>query len=320
VKETILSIQSPLGPPIELAQYTWKGPNPKNSVSIVSGIQGNQLNGIYLCSRLVRFLNSVESGKEPGYYLKGSIKIIPAINSPAIFEGKALWSFHDLDLNLAFPGNEQGEVTEQIADSVCRHTKDSQFGVIIQSADLNYNDAPHLFCLNPDSLAKDFAKSLGVQNAREPINSPTFKLSLHSHWIDEMITSVVLSAGKANHLDITLCENILPGLINSLLWAGALGNDQKKRIKYRVRFNKQNKETFVSSHAGGFFLPKVTLGSEIKKGQRIGAIFDIHSNATLESIIANSSGYLVTLRNHPIVYQKEVLAVLLGKSKFRFWS
>ena len=225
-----------------------------------------------------------------------------------------------MDLNLAFPGNEQGEVTEQIADSVCRHTKDSQFGVIIQSADLNYNDAPHLFCLNPDSLAKDFAKSLGVQNAREPINSPTFKLSLHSHWIDEMITSVVLSAGKANHLDITLCENILPGLINSLLWAGALGNDQKKRIKYRVRFNKQNKETFVSSHAGGFFLPKVTLGSEIKKGQRIGAIFDIHSNATLESIIANSSGYLVTLRNHPIVYQKEVLAVLLGKSKFRFWS
>ena len=319
MKETILSIQSPLGPPIELVQFTWKGSKPKNSVSIVSGIQGNQLNGIYLCSRLIRFLNSVESGEESRYYLKGAIKIIPAINSPAILEGKALWSLHDLDMNLAFPGNEQGEVTEQIANSVCRHTKDSQFGIIIQSADLNYNDAPHLFCLNPDGLVKDFSKSLGVRNVREPKNSPTFKLSLHSHWIDEMITSVVLSAGKANHLDITLCESILPGLINSLLWAGALGNDNKKIIKYKARFNKQNKEIFVSSHAGGFFLSRVKLGSEIQKGQKIGNIFNIYTNAILESVLANSSGYLVTLRNNSIVYQNEVLAVLLEKSKFIFW-
>jgi uncharacterized protein len=319
VKETILSIQSPLGPPIELAQFNWKGPKPKNSISIVSGIQGNQLNGIYLCSRLIRFLNSVESGNEPGYYLKGTIKIIPAINSPAIFEGKALWSFHDLDMNLAFPGNDQGEVTEQIAASVYRHTKSSQFGIILQGADLNYNDAPHLFSLNPDGLAKDFSRSLGVKNVREPKNSPTFKLSLYSHWIDKMITSVVLSAGKENHLDITLCEAILPGLINSLLWTEALGNDQKKIIKYPVKFNRQNKEAFISSHAGGFFLPKVTLGSEIKKGQKVGDIFDIHSNSTLESVLASSSGYLVTLRNHPIIYQKEVIAVLLENPKFRFW-
>ncbi len=319
MKETILSIQSPLGPPIELAQFTWKGSKPKNSVSIVSGIQGNQLNGIYLCSRLIRFLNSVQSGNESGYYLKGAIKIIPTINSPAIFEGKSLWSFHDLDMNLAFPGNEQGEVTEQIAASVCRHTKDTQFGIILQSADLNYNDAPHLTCLNPDGLTKDFTRSLGVQNVREPKDSPAFKLSLHSHWIDEMITSVVLSAGKANHLDITLCEAMLPGLINSLLWVGALGNDNKKLIKYQVKFTKQNKERFISSHAGGFFLPAVTLGSDIKKGQKIGDIFDIHSNATLEPVLAHSSGYLVTLRNHPMIYQKEVLAVLLGNSKFHFW-
>ena len=154
---------------------------------------------------------------------------------------------------------------------------------------------------------------------REPKNSPTFKLSLHSHWIDEMITSVVLSAGKANHLDITLCESILPGLINSLLWAGALGNDNKKIIKYKARFNKQNTEIFVSSHAGGFFLSRVKLGSEIQKGQKIGNIFNIYTNAILESVLANSSGYLVTLRNYSIVYQNEVLAILLEKSKFNFW-
>ena len=247
------------------------------------------------------------------------IKIIPATNLPAIQEGTSLWSLNDLDMDLAFPGNDQGEVTEQITASVCRHTKDSQFGIILQSADTHYNDALHLFCLNPDGIAKDFARSLGPQNIREPKISSTFRLSLYSHWADQMITSVILSAGKSNHLDISLCETMLPGLINSLLWTRVLGNDRKKPIKYQLRFNRQNKERFISSHAGGFFLPTVKLGSEIKKGQKIGDIVDIHSNTILESILADSSGYLVTLRNHSIIYQREVLAVLLEKPKLRFW-
>ena len=66
-------------------------------------------------------------------------------------------------------------------------------------------------------------------------------------------------------------------------------------------------------------MPMAKLGSEIKKGQKIGDIVDIHSGIVLESLLAQSSGYLVTLRNYPVVYQKEVLAVLLGKSKARFW-
>ena len=134
-----------------------------------------------------------------------------------------------------------------------------------------------------------------------------------------MITCVILSAGKPTHLDIPLCETILPGLINSLLWSEVLGNDQKKSIKYQLKFNRQSNEQFVISHAGGFFMPIVKLGSEVTKGQKIGEIVDIHSNTTLESILSSSSGYLVTLRNHPMVYQREVLAILLGKPKFPFW-
>ena len=319
MKETVLSIQSPLGPPTELAQFTWRGTQPKKTIAIVSGVQGNHLNGIYLCSRLVRFLNSVESGNEPGYYLKGVIKIIPTINLPAIQEGKGLWSFHDLDMNLAFPGNDQGEVPEQIAATVCRQTNDSQFGIILQSGDTHYDDDPHLLCLNPDGLAKNFARSLAIKNAREPKTSSTFRFCLYDQWVDQMITSVILSAGKPNHLDIPLCENILPGLINSLLWSEVLGHNQKKPIKYQMKFNRQSNEEFVTSHAGGFFIPTVKLGSEVTKGQKIGEIVDIHSNTTLESILSSSNGYLVTLRHHPMVYQSELLATLLGKPKFPFW-
>ena len=45
----------------------------------------------------------------------------------------------------------------------------------------------------------------------------------------------------------------------------------------------------------------------------------MYSGAVLESPLAPSDGYLVTLRDHPVVYQKEVLAVLLRKQKFSLW-
>jgi len=319
MKKNILSIRSPFGPPIELSQFTWEGTGIKNNISIVSGIQGHHINGIYICSRLIRFLNLVESRKELGYYLKGIVKIIPTVNIPAIEEDKSLWSLHDMDMNLAFPGNNQGEVIEQIAAFAYQHTKNSKFGLILQSANIHYDDAPQIFCLKPDGITKDFARSLGPKNAREPTVLSTFGLSLYSQWIDQMMTSAILSAGKPNHLDIALCETLLNGIINCLLWTDVLGNDYKKPIKYHLKFNKPNKEQFITSHAGGFFLPTVKLGTEIKKGQKIGAIVDIHSNSTLETVLADSDGYLATLRNHPIVYQKEILAILLRKSGLSFW-
>ena len=319
MKETILSIPSPLGSTINLLKFSWEGTRPRETISIVAGIHGNHLNGIYLCSKLVHFLDSVEARNEPDYHLNGRVKVIPAINLPAIQEGNRLWSFDDIDMSLAFPGNEQGEITEQTAAAVYQHTKDSQYGIILHNGDNHYEDAPHLVCLKPDGLTKDFARSLGPQNAREPENSPTFRLCLYNQWLEQKITSVMLSAGKPNHLDMSLCETLFSGLVNSLLWTGTLTHNRKKPKKFLVRFNSRDKEQFVFANSSGFFLPLIQPGSEIKKGQKIGEIVDLYSGVTHESLLSKSSGYVLTLRNYPLVYQKEVLAILLKKPQFRLW-
>ena len=320
MKEIILSIPSPLGSPtIDLWKFSWEGTRSKETTTIVAGLHGNHLNGIYLCSQLIRFLDTVEAGKAPGYNLNGRIKIIPAINLPAIQEGNRLWSFDGLDMDLAFSGNDQGETTEHTASMVYRHTKNSQYGIILHNGDNHYEDAPHMLCLKPDGLNKDFARSLGPLNAREPEKSPTFRLSLYSQWLDQKITSVIICAGKPNHLNISLCETLFSGIVNGLLWTGALTHNRKKPKKYPVRFNNREKEEFVFASSGGFFLPLVQPGSEVKKGQKIGEIIDLYSGITHESLLAKLSGQVVTLRDYPVVYQKEVLAILLEKQKFRFW-
>ena len=96
-------------------------------------------------------------------------------------------------------------------------------------------------------------------------------------------------------------------------------HNRKKPKKYPVRFNNRNKEQFVFASSSGFFLPLIQIGSEINKGQKIGEIVDFYSGVILESLLAKASGYVVTLRNYPLVYQKEVLVIILDNQKFRFW-
>lgn len=319
MQETILSIKSPIGPPINLFKFSWEGNHSQETISIVAGVHGNHLNGTYLCSQLIRFLDLVSAGKNPDYHLIGKIIIIPAINISAIEQANRLWSFDDIDMNLSFPGNDKGEVTERTAAAVYQHTKDSQYGIILNNGSNHYEDAPHLICLKTDSITKDFARSLGPQYVLVPKISTTFRLSLYSQWLEHKKISTILSFGKPNHLNITLCNALFHGIVNSLLWTGALMHNHKKPKKYPVKFNNRDKEQMIFSGSGGFFVPNIKPGSEIKKGEKVGEIVNLYSGISQESHIAKSNGYVLTLRSYPVVYQKEVLAVFLKKPMLRLW-
>ena len=104
VKEILLSIPSPFGPAITLCKNSWEGSDsPDTVLSIVSGLHGDQMNGIYINSLLTRFMNRVACEQEPDYKLKGKVQIFPVVNIQAAQSGSRLWSFDDLDIGLAFP-------------------------------------------------------------------------------------------------------------------------------------------------------------------------------------------------------------------------
>ena len=67
MKEKILSLPSPFGGNLEIYKNIWgKSTEP---LSIVSGLQGDHLNGLFLNSHLTQFLDSVVEGIDPNYNL-----------------------------------------------------------------------------------------------------------------------------------------------------------------------------------------------------------------------------------------------------------
>lgn len=320
MKETILSIPSPLGPTVTLCKNSWQASAaPDSTLAIVSGMQGDQLNGLYLNSRLTRFLNDVAEGREADFRLKGKVQIFPVVNVHAVRSGSRLWPFDDLDLDLAFPGNEKGEVAEQIAQCVLTHTADSTHGVILRTGDHLYEDAPHAQLLHADRTSRKMAQSLGLDIVRELAESPTSKLNLLHHWCETGIASLMISFGRPQTLDRALCDSLFDGLLNLLVHTEVLSTTRSKNDKTDVHFFRANGNYSILSEQAGLFIPEVETGIFLKQGQKLGELRDIYSGDILEEYTVPKDGYLVTLRHHPVLYEKEPIAIILTEKKSAFW-
>jgi predicted deacylase len=313
VKEKVLSIPTPFGAPLDLYKNTWGKSG--DTFSIVSGLQGDHLNGMYLNSRLSQFLDSVVEGIDPNYTLKGRVVSFPVANLNAMQSGSKLWPYDGLDMDLAFPGNPQGETTEALASAIYTHTAESYWGLILQSAPPHYEDAPHLQTLKVDGRIKKLCRDLQIETARK-LNEST-KVNLLHHWHVHDIAAVTLSAGSPRTLNRPQCETLFQGIVNFMVAEKILKDNRKLKPEENTkpRFHEANDEVAVLASTAGMFLKEMKVGTDVQKGQQIGEIRDIYSGKRLEEITATADGFLVTLRQYPIVYEKEPIAIILTPKK-----
>jgi uncharacterized protein len=313
VKEKVLSLPTPFGAPLDLYKNTWGKSG--DTLSIVSGMQGDHLNGIYLNSRLSQFLDSVVEGSDPHYTLKGRVISFPVANLNAIQSGSKLWPYDGMDMDLAFPGNPQGETTEALASAILEHTADSYWGFILQSAPPHYEDAPHIQTLKLDGRIKKLSCELKIETIRK--RNESAKVSLLHQWHSHDIVAVTLSAGSPRTINLPQCEILFQGIINFMVAEQILKDRRKIKPEENTKpqFYEPSDEVSICTSTAGMFLKEVKVGTIIQAGQQIGEIRDIYSGKRLEELTAPTDGFLVTLRQYPIVYEKEPIATILTTKK-----
>jgi uncharacterized protein len=313
VKEKVLSIPTLFGAPLDLYKNIWGKSG--DTLSIVSGLQGDHLNGMYLNSRLSQFLDSVVEGIDPNYTLKGRVISFPVANLNAIQSASKLWPYDGLDMDLAFPGNPQGETTEALASAIYTHTADSYWGFILQSAPPHYEHAPHIQTLKADGRIKKLCHDLQIATARK-INEST-KANLQYHWHGRDIAAVTLSAGSPRTLNRLQCETLFHGIVNFMVAEKILYDKRKLKPEENTKpqYYEASDEVIVPANTAGMFLKEMKVGTAVQKGQQIGEVRDIYSGKRLEEITSTADGFLVTLRQYPIVYEKEPIATILTPKK-----
>ena len=313
MKEKILTLPNPFGGDLELYKNTWgKSGEP---LSIVSGLQGDHLNGMFLNSHLTQFLDSIVEGLDPHYTLTGQVQTFPVVNANAVQSGSRLWPLDGMNMDLAFPGNPDGETAEAIASTIWQHTKDSFWGIILQSAPPHYEDAPHIQTYKPDGRVKKMYRDLQIETVRRQKESSTQKVNLFHQWQD--ISSVILSSGAPRTINLKQCETLFQSILNFMKAEGKLKDHRNKKSEHKTktRIYQSDEEIAVRTTTAGMFLKEVKVGNYLKQRQKIGEVRDIYSGKRLEEITAPEDGLLITLRQYPIVYEKEPMAIILTAKK-----
>ncbi len=318
--ETLFETVSPLGEPVALFKRTWKGQEEiPESVSIVSGLHGHSLTGLYTLMQLAGFLDEVIDGKENGYQLTGNIQLFPVIHLRAMEAGAPTWNFDHLDTNVAFPGTIEGELTEKLCNLLLQHTVRSDYAITLQGPERWRQEMPHVRLLKADNKLKKLAHSLKVKVAVLEEKSPLSNLQLLKQWHDCDLKSLAISTGGSTILDKACGDWLYQGLLNFLLCTGLLTHPEKKGDKTDTILYGTNGKATVCCKQAGFFLNEVETDVTVKAGQKLGEIRGLYDGKVLEEITAPEAGLVFAHRDHPLVCSGEPVVWLFTK-KYSRWS
>jgi len=310
--ETIVSIQGPLGTPLEIIKQTFPAfqGSPTKRCSFVTGLHGDELEGLYLCHRLIRFLRDLQESRPEAFL--GDIHIYPAVNPPALNSATRPWPFYEQDLNRTL-GDSKGrsipvQIAQKLLDDISTH---SDLVVDIHSSNLYLRELPQI------RIIEEFAKKL------VPLAQAThtdliwvhpmaglFESTLGYNLNRRKIPTLVIEAGICLRVHRPFGDRMFEGMLNLLKATGILAEDTPGLPDPTPKTRVVNPTEVVlnSAKESGLFVAQAQLGDRLMAGEPIGQVLDAVTGETLEQIVAPGNGLLFTLREHPLAYAGALLA------------
>jgi predicted deacylase len=156
VKEVIYSIKSPYRENMNILGYTFGYGD--SSCCIVGALRGNEIQQMAICAQLVNALKRLE---ENGCIVSGKrIMVIPCANYYSMNIGKRFWTMDNTDINRMFPGYDQGETTQRIANGLFKSICDYTYGIQMASFYREGEFLPHIKMMDTGTGKQETYESL----------------------------------------------------------------------------------------------------------------------------------------------------------------
>lgn len=309
--ETIVSIKNPLGARTEIVRQTFSSfkKKPKRRISFVSGLHGDELEGLYLCHLLIRGLQELQE-REPETFL-GEVHIYPAVNPPALHSTSRLWPFYSLDMNRTI-GQAKGQsigiqATRQLFDDIVAN---SDLAVDIHASNLHLMELPQV------RIVEEFFGELlplGKETGTDVVwihpMAGLFESTLGYNLNKKNIPTLVIETGICLRIHPETIQRLYQGMMHYLHHVGILArNPADPSAVHTPRVIYPTQVALVTSRHAGLFVASAKLGSFIRQGEILGQMVDPVGGQVLENLTAPASGLLFTLRQMPLTYSGALLA------------
>jgi uncharacterized protein len=310
-RETILSLEMPYRERLQLRRTVFAG-GAGPTVAVVSGIHGDELEGLYLCHRIARWLEGL-AVTHPGA-LRGRVELYPAVNPLGLDTLQRSIPVFDVDLNRSFPGHAEGMLPQRIADAMMRHLDDATLVLDVHASNIFLREIPQV------RISQDFADGL-VPLARH--------LNLDVIWIhgaqtvlettiahslnDAGVPCLVVEMGVGMRVTPAFTEQLLVGIQHVWRRLGVLADDVPlPPLAHQPLLADDGNVHYLNAETSGVFVPAIQHWIRLKKGEVLGAIVSPFGGEQLSEVCSPVDGVLFTLREYPLVYEGSLMARIVA--------
>jgi len=308
--ETLFSLDGPLGIPVEIVRQSFfpHVQRPTRRLAVVTGLHGDELEGLYLCHRLIKFLNELTRTQPEA--LRGEVHVYPAANPAALNHLTRLWPFHGTDMNRAM-GQESASLPAAAARALLADIRArADLAVDIHASNLHLKELPQV------RVPEEFAKKL-VPLARHTNTDVVwvhpmaglFNSTLGYNLNAAKIPTLVLEAGICLRIHPELGEQLFTGLVHLMKKTDILVPAVPLPGPVRDPWVLGSRQVaLVTARRSGLFVARAALGSKVTRGDLLGVVIDPIHGTDLEEVTAPETGLLFTLREVPTAYSGTLLA------------
>ena len=283
------------------------GINPDTKrISVVTGIHGDELEGQFVAFELARRI------QEAPEKLTGVVDIYPAINPLGISTIQRSVPQFDLDMNRIFPGNDEGDLVELIAQKVIEDVQGSDLVFDIHASNVYLTEVPQIR-INEVSAERLVPLAIRANmdfiwvHAAATVLQNTFAYSLN----EKGTPCLVVEMGVGMRITREYGHQMVDGIFNLMCDLGIWSGNRPDSIRTPI-VSTDGKVSFINADAPGIFLPRASHDNFVCEGEELGVIADATTGNVNQVLTSPVDGLLFTLREYPVVYPGSLIARILG--------
>jgi predicted deacylase len=305
--ETILRLELPYRDTLDLQRTVFdggKGP----TVAVISGVHGDEIEGLYVCHRLAQWLT------ENASYLKGRVELFPAANPMGLVTIQRSVPVYESDLNRNFPGHSDGLVPQRMANALFEATRQAVLVVDIHASNIFLREIPQV------RISEGFSQRL-IPIARGMNldliwvhGSMTVMEATVCHSLNEVGTPcLVVEMGVGMRFTPAFTEQMVTGLLHAWKALGVITDDAPlPALTHQPSLATDDNVHYLNAETSGLFVPSVDHWQSVKRGGILGVIVSPFHGKVLSEIRSPVDGLLFTLREYPLVYEGSLMARIMA--------
>lgn len=290
----------------------------EKTLCIVGALRGNENQQLFAASQIVRRLKELETAGRLDS--RKEIMVIPCGNPYSINIHKRFWTIDNTDINRMFPGYDQGETTQRIADGLFHTAQQYKYGVQFASFYINGIFAPHVRMMETGFEDVDDAGLFGLPYVLLRKTRPFDTTTLNYNWQIWNTRAYSLYTTSTDLIDPESAEQAVQAIVRFLTRIGIV-KEEGDLIKNGNRTDQGNLKTRedqetagqpvivhdedlinIRTRRAGFFRSYVSPGQLVEKGEHLADILDAYDGSVRYSITAPESGHILFIHFSDITY------------------